>query len=133
MLYGVQPNKFVDFNQEENEVEDEILFNRSLLLKTLIGHTRKQALKNINEGQARQAKIQNYHTNPTGQTLKQGDVVMVKCEGLLGKLKSRHHGRFFVKNQTKEVNYILLNSLGKKLVRSNPITKLKPILEDDSF
>ena len=133
LLYGVQPNKFVDFNQDENQVEDEILFNRSLQLKTLIEHTREQALKNINEGQERQAKIQNNRTNPTEQTLKQGDVLMVKCEGLLGKLESRYHGRFFVKSQTKKGNYILLNILGKELERSYPITKLKPILEDESI
>ena len=133
LQYGVKPNNFIDYNLEENKMEDEILFNRSLQLKNLIENTRKQALDNIEEGQERQKNIQNKRTNPTNTELKEGDLVMVKCEGLLGKLESRYHGRFFIKNRTDDGNYRLLNSLGKELEKSYPVTKLKPILEDEEL
>ena len=58
---------------------------------------------------------------------------MIKCEGLLGKLESRYHGRFFIKHQTEDGNYKLLNSLGNEIEKSYPIKKLKPILEDEEI
>ena len=86
----------MDYNLDENKIEDEIIFNRSLQLKNLIENTRIKALENIEEGQERQKKIQNDRTNPTNVSLKEGDLVMIKCEGLLRKLESRYHGRFFI-------------------------------------
>ena len=109
------------------------IVEKTLKLKNLVENTRKQALDNIEEGKERQKIIQNKRTTPTNTELKEGDLVMVKCEGLLGKLESRYHGRFFIKNRTDDGNYRLLNSLGKELEKSYPVTKLKPILEDEEL
>ena len=92
-----------------------------------------KALENIEEGQERQKKIQNDRTKPIDSELKEGDLVMVKCEGMLGKLESRYHGIFFIKGRTEDGNYRLLNSLGKEVGKSYLITKLKPILDDEEI
>lgn len=57
---------------------------------------------------------------------------MVKVEGLSGKLEPKFQGRYKVKGIAFGGNYVLESATGKKLKKNYPITKLKPIFEDDN-
>ena len=70
--------------------------------------------------------IQNNRTNPSESLLANGTTVMLKVESMTGKLESRYHGCYTIKEQTENGNYKLYNSLGNVLEKSYPITKLKP-------
>ena len=56
---------------------------------------------------------------------------MLKVEGLRGKLVAKFHGRFKIKGRTEHGNYKLFNSLDEELEDSYPITKIRPIIEDE--
>ena len=131
ILYGIEPNRFINYKVETEDDEVQNIFNRSVQLKNLVEETRETVLTNIEKGQERQKLIQNTRTNPTTEALKPGTAVMVKVEGMTGKLESKYHGRYFVEKQTPGGNYKLLNALGNEIEQSFPINKLKPILEHD--
>ena len=65
------------------------------------------------------------------EVLKKGTAVMIKVEGLGGKLEPKYHGRYFIEELTPGGNYRIKNALGSILKSSYPINKLKPIIEDN--
>ena len=132
LLYGVQPNEFIDYNETGNESEELSLFERSKQLKKLIETDRIDCLESIKKSQEYQKKVQDKRNNPTEKELKIGSKVMIKVEGLNSKLGQKYHGRYTVIGRKKGGNYILETANGKEVTQSYPITKIKPIEEDET-
>ena len=130
LLYGVQANEFIDY-KETGSSEELSLFERSMQLKNLIESDRIEALESIKKAQENQKEIQNKRTKPTDNQLEIGTKVMVNIEGLNSKLGQKFHGKFKVIGRTTEGNYKLLTANGLPVKKSYPITKLKPIVDDD--
>jgi hypothetical protein len=59
--------------------------------------------RNNQKAQEKQKETQDKRNKPTVTTLKPGTVVMIKVEGLRGKLESRYRGRYFIKEQLVEI------------------------------
>ena len=131
LLYGVQPNEFIDYNETEDSSEELALLERSKQLKKLIESERQECLESITKAQEYQKKVQDKRDNPTYDDLKPGTKVMVKVEGLAGKLGQKYHGRYTIMGKTSGGNYKLKTANGTELQQSYPISKLKPILEDE--
>jgi len=141
LLFGVRTNEFGNYTNEDlpnkctlsTQEDEEITLKRASEIKALIESKRPEAIKNIERAQEKQTKIQNARNNPTTETLKPGTPVMVKSEGIIGKLEPRFYGRFFIKKMTEGGNYILSNALGETLDNSFPVTKLKIIEEENEL
>ena len=127
LLYGVKPNNFANFITIEDTDED--IFIRSRQLRELIEGTRPLAIQNIEKAQGRQKRNQNKRSNLSDE-LEPGTPVMLKVEGLKGKLEPHYRGRYFVLERTEHGNYKLKNAVGKELKTTYPISKLRPIIED---
>jgi hypothetical protein len=130
LLYGVQPNEFIDYTEETDQSEESSMFERSKQLKNLIECNREECLESIKKAQEYQKVVQNKRTNPTEKDLEIGSKVMVKVEGLTGKIEQKFHGRFTIIGRAKGGNYLLETAVGTKVRQSYPITKLKPLIED---
>lgn len=131
LLYGVQPYDFMDYNMGDDDNEEQSLFERSKQLKKLIEEDREECIEAIKKSQIGQKKIQNKRTNPTDNQLKVGTKVMIKVEGLNSKLGQKYHGRYTIVGRNEGGNYKLQTAHGTEVKQSYPITKLKPIEEDD--
>ena len=129
-MFGVQPREFIDYNSNKDVSEEISLYERSKEIKKLIETSRSETLKNIEKAQEYQKKVQNTRTNPTDTVLEKGSRVMIRNEGLTGKLEPKFQGKYIVVGQASGGNYILKTANGIKLKKNYPITKLKPVLED---
>jgi hypothetical protein len=133
IIQGITPNSLTkNYKDYMYSTEEEAIYQRSLQINNFVERIRPDAIKNIEDAQERQKDIQNKRTKPTEITLKKGTPVMLKVEGLRGKLENRYRGRYFVKEQTSGGNYKLENALGEELKQSFPISKLKPFIEDNN-
>ncbi len=131
LLYGVQPNEFINYKEIENSSEELALLERSKQLKKLIESERQECLESISKAQEYQKKTQDKRNNPTSDDLEVGTKVMVKVEGLAGKLGQKYHGRYTIMGRTSGGNYKLKTANGTEVQQTYPISKLKPILEDE--
>lgn len=130
LLLGVDINDFINYkkvNENMSDVDD--LYHRTIQVRDLILNTRPEAMSNIEEAQKRQKDNQNMRTNPIVTPLAEGTPVLLKVEGIRGKLDAKYFGRFFISKQTEGGNYLLKNALGEVVKNSYPISKLKPIVE----
>ena len=134
LLYGVKENKFINYVDEELKEEEEVLVERSVQLKKLVEGTRRIGNINIEKQKEVQMHYQDLRSGKalTEEVLKIGTRVMLKVEGLRGKLEPKYHGRFTIAGITRTGNYKLENAAGDELKQSWPITKLKPIREDEN-
>ena len=116
---------------KEDISEELAQFERSKQIKNLIEVDRVEVIKNIEKAQESQLKIQNARTKPTEEVLKTGTKVLLKNEGINGKLEPKFQGPFTVVGQSSGGNYKLNTADGKPVLSNYPITKLKPILDDE--
>ena len=131
ILFGLKTNRFIDYSSLD-KVSDELdLYNRTIQLKELEESIRPDTLDNIHLAQEKQKNDQNKRNNPITESLKPGTLVMLKVEGLKGKLENRYHGKFTILKQTSHGNYRLLNALNNEMKETYPIHKLKIIQEDE--
>ena len=132
LLHGVKANKYVNYKEDESKADEESLILRATEIKKLVENTRKEATENIAKQQIIQKNIQNKRNKITEKPLKVGTRVMLKTEGMRGKLEAKFHGRFKIKEVTDGGNYRLENAKGELLKGSYPVTKLRPIVENNS-
>lgn len=133
LLYGIKVNEFTDYRNQLNHKSDDIkdLLNRTNQLRNLVQNTRNLAIENIQSAQEIQIQAQNKRFNVTEIPLEKGTPVLVKNEGIIGKLEPRNRGKYYVDGQASGGNYKLIDSTGMKVKQTFPISKLKPILEDN--
>ena len=108
------------------------MLNRTNQLRNLVQNTRNLAIENIQSAQEIQIQAQNKRFNVTETPLEIGTPVLVKNEGIIGKLEPRYRGKYYVDGQASGGNYKLIDSTGMKVKQTFPISKLKPFLEDNS-
>ncbi len=88
LLYGVEPNRFMDYNEENSQDDEEALAERIIQLKKLVDSTRASASINLEKNKVIQTKIQdNRAEGKIVEELAIGTKVMVKVEGLRAKLR----------------------------------------------
>ena len=133
IMFGVEPNDFINFKIDPKQTEEQQLFLRSIQAKNLVEITRPEAMDNIRFKQIKQKQIQDDRNNVLVGDLPTGTLVMLKNEGLLSKLEPLHHGRHIVSGRTSEGNYILENALGQKLKDTYPLKKLRPYVEHEDL
>ena len=135
LFTGVRPNAFIDYRSFIRPLDDEFrdLMNRSSQLNYLISNNRPLAIENIKMAQEVQMKIQNQRVNVTTTPLTPGTPVMIKNDGIHGKLEPKYRGRYYVVEQTTGGNYRLKYSTGEVVKETYPINKLKPFLEDEQI
>ena len=75
LLYGVQPNEFMDYTGDTDQPDDVAIYVRSKQLKKLIESDRNASLETIKKAQEYQKKVQDKRTNPTEKAI--GSKVMV--------------------------------------------------------
>lgn len=121
IMFGVEPNDFINFKIDPKQTEEQQLFLRSIQAKNLVEITRPEAMDNIRFKQIKQKQIQDDRNNVLVGDLPTGTLVMLKSEGLLSKLEPLHHGRHIVSGRTSEGNYILENALGQRLKDTYPL------------
>jgi len=128
LLYGVKPNRFMDYNEDNSQEDEEALAERTIQLKKLVDSTRAAASINLEKNKVIQTKIQDNRAD--GKIVEELAIVtkvMVKVEGLRAKLEPRFHGKFEIAEITRSGNYKLKNASGEVMKQSWPITKLRPI------
>ncbi len=134
LLYGQKTNSFINYTKDLtpdlNEERD--LEHRSKQIKSLVTVERPLALLNIAAAQEKQNIIQDSRHLVTEIPPEIGTSVMIKNDGIIGKLEPRYHGRYTVVDQAKGGNYRLRDALGNILPITYPIQKLKFYEEDTS-
>lgn len=132
IIQGVPVNSLSkNYKEDLYASEEECLFNRSKQINSLVERIRPEAIENIKTAQEKQKDTQDKRNKPTEDILKPGTPVMIKVEGLRGKLESRYRGRYFVEEQASGGNYRLKNALGEIMKQTFPISKLRPFTEDN--
>jgi transposase InsO family protein len=114
LLYGIKVNEFTDYRNQLNPNSDDIkdLLNRTNQLRNLVQNTRNLAIENIQSAQEIQIQAQNKRFNVTETPLEIGTPVLVKNEGIIGKLEPRYRGKYYVDGQASGGNYKLIDSTG---------------------
>ena len=132
LTFGADMNFFKDYKLKEGETQMSAFFNRLNQVMSLVNKERPKALEYQDTvSQVKQMEKQNKRNHATMETFKVGQPVMIKAQGLLGKLEPRYRGKFTIKGMTSEGNYILMNALGHDVKDSYPAQKLKPIVENN--
>ena len=134
LLYGQKTFSFIDYTKDlkpdENEGRD--LNYRIDQIKKLVTLDRPLALENIAKAQKKQNDVQNSRHLILTEPLAPGTSVMIKNDGMIGKLEPRYHGRHTVVEQASGGNYRLKDALGHILPITYPLQKLKPYDDDDA-
>ena len=61
------------------------------------------------------------------ETLEPGTKVLLKNEGIIGKLETRYKGPYYIKRVTKNNNYLLIDATETEVDVSFPLHKLKVV------
>ena len=94
LLFGVKPNRFIDYTTEENKDEVEALAERTTQFKKLVDSTRVAVTIKLEKNKALQTKFQDKKLEQhMVKKLPLGTIVIVKVEGLRAKLEPRFHGK----------------------------------------
>ena len=117
----------------EADQSEAALIVRADEIKNLFENKHPAALKNIERQQEKQKINQNKVHNITDETLEIGSTVLIKNDGIIGKLEPRYKGPYQVIRLTSHKNYVLKNALGDEEKNAYPLHKLKKVDRDMKF
>jgi hypothetical protein len=136
LMFGRKMNGFENWNTPLNQDDEYALYQRSIMLKRLYEHDVPQVLKEVKESQQQQIIRQEKQHHITEESLQPGTKVFLKSLKLQGKLEAKYQGPYIIVKQTKNGNYWLKTTSGKKLQTSYPLSRLKiaaeTVNDDDS-
>ena len=132
LMFGRKMNEFSIKNTEENIEETAKIIQRSAEIKNLVENTIPQVKEKISEKQEVQKENQDKNKKIVKETLKIGSRVLIKNEGIIGKLEPRYKGPYKILRVSKNNNYILEDATGVEVNFSFPLHKLKIISDDNS-
>ena len=136
LMFGRKMNGFENWNTPLNQDDEYALYQRSIILKRLYEHDVPQVLKEVKESQQQQIIRQEKQHHITEESLQPGTKVFLKSLKLQGKLEAKYQGPYIIVKQTKNGNYWLKTTSGKKLQTSYPLSRLKiaaeTVNDDDS-
>jgi hypothetical protein len=126
-MFGREINTFEDWRISPNELESAELLKLSMMNKRQFEVKVPQTLKTIEKAQEKQKKNQDKRSNVTKTELVDGDKVFVKISKMQGKLEPKYAGPYSINGKTRNNNYWLLTSEGKRLKQSYPLNELKKV------
>ena len=110
LLFGRSMNKFIEYNKNENEIEQAEITQRLAEIKKMFETTIPIALDNIKKAQKQQIVTQNSAHTIQDQLLKIDDEVYIEVKKLHSKLEPDYIGPYFIDGITKRHNYWLRNA-----------------------
>ena len=129
MMFGRKMNNFEEYLCTNKSVDLDI---RTQEIKALVENTHPQVIKQVENRQEKQKKIQNKRHKINLDKLKKGQKVTIKAKRIQGKLQPTYNGIFTIGEQTKTGNYYLFNEKNEKLKQTFPLSRLKLISTDFS-
>ena len=132
LMFGRKMNQFEIKNTEEEIDNTAKLTQRSIEIKKLVETAIPDTKNNISEKQKIQKENQNKNNKVVTELLEIGTRVLIKNDGIIGKLDPRYKGPYKIMRVTKNKNYILEEATGVEMDFSFPLHKLKVISNDDS-
>ena len=123
---------FTDWKPTSPDQPEVELLQRAHEIKNLVENTQPKVQKIIQKRQETQKKSQDKRNNVATEPLPNGTQVYIQTQKLQSKLKPLYHGAYTVHGRGTNGNYILVNSLGKRLKNTFPLTHLKPVTPEDA-
>ena len=131
LMFGRKMNYLENFTTEIAENELSHLYKRAIELKNKLEYNVPQAKHMLEQAQEQQKLSQNAAHNINETPLPIGTQVIIKSLKLQPKLEELYMGPYTVHKQTKNKNYILINSKHALLRDSIPLSRIKVIPPTD--
>ena len=125
LLFGRDMNKFINYDKEENKIQQTEIAQRLEEIKTSFEDTIPKAIENIKIAQKQQIITQNSAHHIQDELLKIGDEVYIVVKKLHSKMEPDYLGPYFIDGITKHKNYWLKDTDNKRLKGALPLSRLK--------
>ena len=130
LIYGRPVNNFNSWVDEPDQEESTSLYLRSMEIRNLIENNIPSTLDLIKTNQSKQKETQNSRQNSVDLPLR--TKVFIRNEQIQNKLEPKYDGPYFINGFTRNKNYWLVDSNGRRFKESLPLSRLKIIPTDEN-